>query len=338
MNFKKFLNSGDKMKKAVKKMKAKKPSYVDDRFWKTSPDKQGNADAVLRFLPQQEPEKAPIVMKHTHFFKENGKWFVCDCPTTFEMPCPADEYAQPYWDEDTKESKEIALKYSRKKRFISNVLVVNDINRPENNGKVFLYEFGIKIYEKIIDKLDPESELDEPIMIHDFLEGRNFKLKQQKVGGFINYDKSEFYSDSTPVAKTEKKMEEVYNQITDLDQFVDPEKIKSYSELKKKFIGVVGQSAAEFFSGSKDKPDNDMGLEHNAKEDEDDLDDSKFSMNDGDTPKEKNEPEASEVPWKEDSEEADEKKGGDKKEKDDEEDFDFDDEDFDFDDEDFNLD
>lgn len=254
MDFKKFRKNRGKMAEAVKRMKDKKPDYTDDRFWTMTADKQGNADAVIRFLPQQDPEKEPCVMKFTHFIKDNGKYFVEDCPITIGKPCPADEYAQPYWDMDTEQGKQLASKYSKTKNFICNIQVVNDLAKPENNGKVFLFKFGIKIFEKIMGKIAPESELDEPVMVFDLWEGRNFKLKRRKVSGWINYDSSEFFDSNTPVAKSDDGIEKVYNQIRSLDEFVDPKLFKPYGDLKKKFITVVGDKAAKFFATS-DSPD-----------------------------------------------------------------------------------
>ena len=260
MDFNKFRKNRGKMQAAVTKMKDKKPSYIDDRFWKPMPDKQGNADAVIRFLPQQDPEAEPVIMRHTHFFKENGKWFVELCPRTNGKECPADEYGQPYWDlakEHPKESDEykrlagIASKYCNSKEFIANILVVNDLARPENNGKVFLYKFGVKIFNKIMDKLAPESEIDEPVMVYDLWEGRNFKLKMRKESGWIKYDNSEWFDSNTPVAKDEDGIERIYNQIRSLAEFVDPKLFKDYVSLKKKFIEVVGANAAKFFAASK---------------------------------------------------------------------------------------
>jgi len=321
------MKNRSKMSKAVKKMKDKKPSFVDERFWSTTPDKQGNADVVIRFLPQQDPEKEPFIMKFTHGFKENGKWFFIDCPITIGEPCPSDEYAQPYWEEDTEQSKNIAIKYSKKKQFIANIQVVNDLSKPENNGKVFLYKFGIKIFEKILDKLDPESELDEPIMVHDFLDGSNFKIKQRKVSGYVNYDKSEFYSETTPVAKTEKEMKVIFDQIRNLDEFINPKKFSSYTEIKKKFIGVVGTPAAEFFAdtdtGTDSHDSSEIDTQDKSEAPSDDKEDAKEDI----SPKEKSINEDDSKASEENEEEKVEKK-------DDDFDFDFDveDDDFSFDD------
>jgi len=253
LDFKQFMKNRKNISKSVKKMTDKKPSYIDDRFWKPTPDANGNADAVIRFMPQKDLDREPFVMKFKHGIKNaSNKWFFCDCPTTIGQPCPADEFAQPFWDEGTEESKAIASKYSRKKSYIANILVINDLAKPENNGKQFLFEFGAKIFEKIKGKLAPDSELDDPVMVHDFIDGVNFKLVRRKVSGWINYDKSEFYGGSTPIADTEKKMEAIFNGLIDLSEFVDPKKFKPYTQLKKDFIAFGGSDVAEFFSGSSD--------------------------------------------------------------------------------------
>lgn len=329
MDFAKFKKNRSKMVEAVKKVKDQKPNYVDERFWTTTPDKQGNADAIIRFLPQPDPEEPFAVMKFIHGFNEKGKWFIENCPQTIGEECPSDEYAQPFWDEGTKESKAIASKFTKKRSYIANILVVNDLSKPDNNGKVFLWRFGVKIFEKIMDKLAPKSELDEQLLIYDLWEGRNFKLKQRKVDDYPNYDLCEFVDSNSAVADTEKGIEEIFKQIRDLGEFIDPKEFKKYGDLKKKFISVVGKRAAEFFS---DSNEGDTGKEVNTKssskikkEDFETIDESEFDDTANDDEK----------VVKENTEEDDEAV---KENTEEDVDFDFDEDDFKWDDDDDDVD
>ena len=239
MDFKKFKQNRGKQAEAAKKLVDKKPVFTDDRFWDLTKDKQGNGEAIIRFLPQQDPAAEPVIMKFTHGFKENNKWFFEDCPVTIGQECPSCDYAQPYWDEDTKESKAIAGRYWRKKQFIANILVVKDVGNPENNGKVFLFRFGKKIYDKIMNKVNPESQLDEPVYVFDLWEGLNFKIKVKKVSDWPNYDDSEWYTTPIPVGENDEEIEKIYKKIYSLNEFIDPSKFKSYDEIAKKFYAIV---------------------------------------------------------------------------------------------------
>lgn len=239
MDFSQFKKNRSKITESVEKMKAQKPSYTDDRFWELQVDAAFNGEAIIRFLPQLNPEAAITAMFYYHSFKQNGKWFWENCLTSLGQDCPACQYVQPFWDEDTKESKAKARIYSRKKTFVSNILVIKDPSKPDNNGKVFLFKFGVKIYEKLLSQIAPKSELIEPTLVHDLWEGQNFHIICAKVNDYHNYDTSKFLDKLCPVATDDKGIEEIYKQIRSLDEFVDPSKFKTFVEFKKKFDGIM---------------------------------------------------------------------------------------------------
>jgi len=242
MDFSEFKKNRSKATEAVKKLKDKKPSFTDDRFWILKKDQMGNGEAIVRFLSGISPEDEPITEKFTHGFKEGQKWFIEDCPVTVGRECASCTYAQPYWDEGTEKSKQIAGKFWRKKQFIARILVIKDVAAPENNGKVFLFKFGKKVYDKIMAKVSPDGELDEPILVWDLWEGLDFKLKVRKVDGHPNYDLCEFYSNKKPIADTEEGIEKIYKEICrfDLKEFIDPAKYKTEEEFTKKFNAFMG--------------------------------------------------------------------------------------------------
>lgn len=331
MDFKNFKKGRKKLQETVNtKMKDQlKPKFAkDERFWMPTKDDSGNADALFRFLPQPDLEAPPIIMYFYHGFKEKGKWFIENCPTTKDNPCPSCEYAEPFWEEDTKESKQIAGKFYRTKQFVSNILVLKDSAKPENNGKVFLYRFGTKIYDKINDKLFPESDLDEPITIMDLWEGANFRLKLRKVSGRNNYDTSSFSDTITPVSKKEENIEKIFKKLYTLDEFLEDDKYKTYDELKKKFNRImkikggasIVKSTKTEGAGTKDDKDlvDDFSDDVTPDTKEDDIEgkvteDDDFNFED----------ETTEV--KEDEKEVEVKE--DEKKSDDSDDFNFDDED-----------
>lgn len=240
MDFKSFKKGRGKLKKSVSKMKDQNPKFKkDERFWLPTKDDTGSSNALIRFLPQPDIEKPPTISFFQHGFKEKGKWFIDNCPSTFADPCPVCEHIEPYWDEDTEESKNYARRYSRTKQFIANILVIKDLMKPENNGKVFLFKFGIKIYEKIEEKIFPESELDEAIQIFDPWEGCAFKLKLRQKSGRNNYDQCQFVETTGPVCESDEKLETVFNQMIDLDEFLAKDKFPAYDKMAKKFYRIM---------------------------------------------------------------------------------------------------
>ncbi len=240
MDFKSFKKSRGKLKESVKKMKESGTKFKkDERFFNLTKDDSGNSNALIRFLPQPDLDKPPTISFFQHGFQEKGKWFIDNCPSTFQNPCPVCEYIQPYWDEDTEESHNYARRYSRTKQFIANILVIKDTVNPANNGKVFLYKFGVKLYNKIEEKLFPESELDEQLQVFDPWEGANFKLKLRQVKKRNNYDNSEFVAKTGPVAPTDEQLEVIFNQMMDLDEFLADDKFPEYDKMTAKFNRIM---------------------------------------------------------------------------------------------------
>ncbi len=248
MDFKKFKKNRKKLREEVKKMVVKKPSYVDKRFWALTTDKLMVGEAIIRFLPLDEGKPVAEVLKHV--FKEKSKWFFENCPKTLDMKndCPVCDHAQIYWDRETDEDDNIAIKFSKKRNYISNILVIKDPAKPENNGKVFLYKFGVKIYEKLMTKLAPtKSELieEEPEIVNDLWEGKNFHLISKKVKGYKNYDDSKFQSKETPVGKNDKEIAKICEKIISLDEFTAENQFKPFKKIEKKFNSIMGFKKVE---------------------------------------------------------------------------------------------
>ena len=216
----------------------------DDRFWQPEVDKVGNGYAVIRFLPPPKGEELPWVRTWNHGFQgPSGKWYIENSLTTIGKTDPVSEYNTELWNSGSEANKEIARKQKRKLTYISNILVLKDPAHPENEGKVFLYKFGKKIFDKIKDIAEPTFEDEKPINPFDFWEGADFKLKIRKVEGYRNYDKSEFDSPSA-VSDDDSKIESIWGKQHSLTQFLDPKHFKSYDELKKKLDMVLGNTGA----------------------------------------------------------------------------------------------
>jgi len=218
-----------------------KKSYGDDRFWKPTVDESGNGYAVIRFLPAGEGQELPWVRYWDHFFKgPSGQWYIEKSLTTIGQNDPVSELNSRLWNSGIEDDKEIARKQKRRLHYVSNILVVNDPSNPANNGKVFLYDFGKKIFDKIMDKMQPEFPGEEPVNPFDFWSGADFQLKIRNVAGYRNYDKSEFKAPSALFEADEVRLEATYNQQFDLSEFSNPTTFKSYDELKGRLEVVLG--------------------------------------------------------------------------------------------------
>jgi hypothetical protein len=233
-------------------------SYADDRFWRLEGDKAGNGTATIRFLPRVEGDELPWVRIFSHGFQgPTGKWYIENSLTTLGENDPVGELNTQLWNSGSEANKEIARKQKRKLSFIANVLVVSDPKHPENEGKVFLFKFGKKIFDKIMDKARPTFEDEKPVNVFDFWEGANFKLRMRKKDGYANYDESVF---TEPVAVgDDDEIVRIAGAQHKLAEFTDRKNFKSYDELKKKLNEVlsgdsfVGKSAAEM-AEQEDRP------------------------------------------------------------------------------------
>ena len=234
-------NSLDKLLGAVEKENAPqdKKSYVDERLWKPQMDKTGNGYAVIRFLPAVKGEDLPWAKVWNHAFQgPTGQWYIENSLTTLGQKDPVSEMNSAYWNSGVESDKEIARKQKRKLQYFSNIFVVSDPKNPENEGKVFLYRYGKKIFDKCMEAMQPAFEDETPVNPFDFWEGANFKLKIRKVDGYWNYDKSEFEAPS-PLFADDEQLEEVWKKQYALTEFTAPTNFKSYDELKKRLDTVL---------------------------------------------------------------------------------------------------
>jgi hypothetical protein len=218
----------------------KKESYKDDRFWMPQRDQSGNGYAVIRFLPACEGEELPWAKYYEHTFQGPGGWYIEKSRTTLNEKDPVSEMNSRLWNSGVESDKDIARARKRQTRYVSNIMVVSDPANPDNEGKVFLYRFGPKIFNKIQEAMQPEFQDEEPLNPFDFWGGADFKLKIRKVGGYVNYDKSEFAPSTELFEGDDSALERVWNQQHKLGEFVNHETFKSYDELKEKLDAVVG--------------------------------------------------------------------------------------------------
>jgi hypothetical protein len=238
---KKSRGSFDNLMKEVEKISKpqEQESSKDDRFWKPEVDKAGNGYAVIRFLPPPKGEDLPWVRIWDHGFQgPTGKWYIENSLTTLGKADPVSELNTELWNTGVEANKEIVRKQKRRLTYTANIYVVKDPAHPENEGQVFLYKFGKKIFDKIKDVMQPQFEDEDPVNPFDFWKGANFKLKIRNVEGYRNYDKSEFEAPSA-LSNDDDKLEEIWGKQHSLQEFLDPKNFKSYEELKAKLEMVL---------------------------------------------------------------------------------------------------
>ena len=252
----------DKLNSQLQNMNSAGPQG-DDTEWKLEVDKAGNGYAILRFLPAPPGEEMPFVRLWDHGFQGPGGWFIEKSLTTIGQDDPVSEYNSQLWNSGIESNKDIVRKQKRRLGFYANVYVVKDPANPQNEGKVFKYKFGKKIFDKLNEAMNPQFEDEEAVNPFDFWEGTDFKLKARKVEGYRNYDKSEFAAPGRITKPdgsdmSDEEMESLWNSQHSLQEIVDPKNFKSYNELKAKLYKVLaldGSTSAPTNTAEDDEPE-----------------------------------------------------------------------------------
>ena len=248
-SLKKASSGGDTFAKLTREIeKINQPQSgggADERLWKPELDKSGNGYAVIRFLPAPDGEEMPWAKVWSHAFKgPGGQWYIENSLTTLGKDDPVGELNRELWNSGRDSDKEIARAQKRKLSYYSNIYVVSDSAHPENEGKVFLYKFGKKIFDKLVEAMQPAFADETPIDPFNFWKGADFKLKIRKVDGYWNYDKSEFAAPGTLGNFDDDKLESIWKQGYSLAEFEDAKNFKSYEQLQARLNLVLGKNAA----------------------------------------------------------------------------------------------
>lgn len=227
-----------------KKLDNEKKGYggSDNRYWELKVDDSGNGYAVIRFLPAPDGEEYPFVKLYSHGFKDErtNKWYIENSRTTLGESDPVSDANTELWNTGIPANQEIVRKRKRRQSYISNILVIDDPKNPQNNGKVFLYKYGQRIFQKIEGALKPEFQDETPFNPFDLWEGANFKLKARKLDGQRSYDKSEFSAPEALFGGDDDALEKLWKSQYSLQAEIAPDKFKSFEELQKRFLAVTG--------------------------------------------------------------------------------------------------
>lgn len=244
-----------KLVQEVEKMSSSGGGNTDDRLWKPEVDKAGNGFAVIRFLSAPDGEELPWAKVYTHAFQGTGGWLIDNCLTTINQSCPVCEANRELWNTGSKSNQEIVRQRKRKLSYYSNIYVVQDKAHPENEGKVFLFKYGKKIFDKISAAMQPEFEDETPVDPFDFWNGANFKVKITKKDGYWNYDKSEFDKPSVLGDFDDDVLEAIWKKAYSLEEFVKPDSFKSYEQLDTRLKSVLGKKQVKVDESFEDEED-----------------------------------------------------------------------------------
>ena len=251
-----------KLVKEVEKMSTTSGG-ADERLWKPEMDKTGNGYAVIRFLPAPEGEELPWAKMYSHAFQGPGGWYIENSLTTVGQKDPVSEYNRELWNSGSEANKETVRKQKRKLSYYSNIYVVKDPANPSNEGRVFLFKYGKKIFDKVMEAMQPEFEDETPINPFDFWQGANFKLKLVKKDGYWNYDKSEF-DRVAPLLDDDDALEALWKKQYSLTAITAPDQFKSYEDLDKRLKYVLGQKGTPRMSSVEEETEYDSYVEKTA--------------------------------------------------------------------------
>ena len=240
-----------KLSKAVEALGSTDRKDDSNEYWKCDVDKSSNGYAVIRFLPtppqDEESDGLPWAKYWDHGFQGPGGWYIEKSLTTIGKPDPLSEYNSKLWETGDEADKEQARKQKRRLHYVSNIYVVKDQKNPQNEGQVFKFVYGKKIFEKLTGAMNPQFEDDQPIDPFDLWEGANFKLKIRKVDGYQNYDLSDFDSPA-PLLEDDEKLEKIWKSEYSLLDIIDPKNFKSYEDLDSRLKRVLGSNQVKYKS------------------------------------------------------------------------------------------
>jgi len=213
----------------------------DERIWYPQRDKAGNGYAVVRFLPGFDPNQSWVRYWEHAFKGPTGQWYIEKSLTSIGQQDPIAELNNKMWNSGIEADKAVVRQRKRNLRYVANILVISDPSNPENEGQVKLFRFGKKIYDKIMDAMQPQFPDEAPIYPFDMWEGADFVIKVRKVEGYPNYDASSFKAPAA-LSADDAYLEQIYNKQYDLSEFTDPKNYKTYDELKERLNLVLGET------------------------------------------------------------------------------------------------
>ena len=215
--------------------------------------------ATVRFLPQglegiQGPAgKEYFVERWDHAFQENGMWYIEKCPTVInkvrgikDFRCPVCEARRSDYKTNDPVLVERAKSRKLKKSFVTNVLIIEDPQFPENNGKVMYWNLPKEIVTEIEKQWKPESKKKKSVQPYCPIKGMPFDLvlKMNPDSGYPTYAGSTWL-EIEPLSESEDEIVKILNSTIDLSEFAAlPTNFKTYEELSERFAKITMGEAA----------------------------------------------------------------------------------------------
>lgn len=214
----------------------------DDRFWKPTRDSAGAGSAIIRFLPPMKDDDLPWITLYTRSFKveKTNRWYINNDLSTIGETDPVYEYIKPIYESKDEEEIKKIKNMKRGTSYVSNILVIKDPANPENEGKVFYFKYGKKIYEMIQSKAQPTFDDQDPVYVYDIDEGANFRLRVKTVDQYPNYDSSEFDKPAPLCKGDDEEIVKVIDMYRPLKDLLKKENFKSYADLKAQLDRALG--------------------------------------------------------------------------------------------------
>ena len=212
--------------------------YEDEREWRLDADRAGNGAARIRFLPNAEGDTTnlsvvPAARIYNHSFRGKGGWYIENSLLTVKKRDPVEDLLK--WLRDTKQfDQKEHRKYFRQKRYVSNIIVLDDRIHAECNGRHYFWKYPKTIYELVEEKFAPTPEqfgqTPEPVNVTDFWTGCDFIAQRMKKEGFTNYKEKSKFLDQGPLILSptdeetnDKAIMELYGRLYPMSEFIDPD-------------------------------------------------------------------------------------------------------------------
>lgn len=243
-------NSAKHFESLLDSMEEKSKKYDNEdtsHIWKPTQDEAGNGEAIIRFLPSPPGEDTDYVKLYSHSFKgPTGRWYIENSLSTLNQPDPLGDLNRKLWATEIKANQELVRQRKRKTDFFSNIYVISDPAKPENNGKVFLYKYGVTILKLLQQAAKPQFSDEKALNPFNLWTGANFHMRfynrERDKPQTRSYDKSYFAAPSQ-LMETDDEMEVIWKQCHSLQEIISPKNFKSYDQLKKHLDDVLGNGA-----------------------------------------------------------------------------------------------
>jgi len=155
--------------------------------------------SIIRFVPWWQDPTHSYTSKWSSWLVDpvTNRGRMVDCPSSVGKPSILQEMFFKLRNSESIQEQKKAEIFSRRPVYSTIIQVIKDDQNKELEGKLLVYTFGKKIFEKILAEKKPV--IGEPHEPYDLINGKAFALVITKVAGFNNYDQSRFLDKRIPL-------------------------------------------------------------------------------------------------------------------------------------------